>query len=154
MGKLKLDLPDVSPAVLALALQEVSWETDQAQQLLQEFLSAKGQQLTELQKVPSFSHVWECAKEQCANTCVVMSLHAVPHRRCGKGTIGTAVRPALLRAPRMTTARASASEGSGSPARRRPSPKSESTPTRQTRYELACMHRQIMTGYILHRTDC
>ena len=51
MGKLRLALPDISPAVLALALQEVSWETDQAEQLIQLFLSARGQQLSELQKV-------------------------------------------------------------------------------------------------------
>jgi hypothetical protein len=51
MGKLRLALPDISPAVLALALQEGSWETDKAEQLIQLFLSAKGRQLAELQKV-------------------------------------------------------------------------------------------------------
>ena len=51
MAKLRLALPDVSPAVLALALQEVKWETDQAEHLVQRFLAARGKQLAELQKV-------------------------------------------------------------------------------------------------------
>ena len=45
MAKLRLALPDVSPAVLALALQEVKWETDLAEHLVQRFLAARGKQL-------------------------------------------------------------------------------------------------------------
>ena len=73
MGQLKLALPDVSPAVLALALQEVSWETDQAEQLLEQFLAVKGGQLAEVQKVHP-SSTWDVL-ESCA--CAWLVEHSI-----------------------------------------------------------------------------
>lgn len=55
VSKIKEELPSVSPAVLALALQEAKWEVPPAVELVQLFLSVRGVQLTELQKVRWFS---------------------------------------------------------------------------------------------------
>ncbi len=51
MSQIKLELPSVSPAVLALALQETKWEVGPAVQLVQLFVSVQGVQLANLQKV-------------------------------------------------------------------------------------------------------
>jgi hypothetical protein len=51
LSHIREQLPDVSPAVLALALQEVRWEVASAVDLVQRFLRARGLQLAEIQKV-------------------------------------------------------------------------------------------------------
>ncbi|KAK9905919.1 hypothetical protein WJX75_008954 [Coccomyxa subellipsoidea] len=50
MSQIKEELPSISPAVLALALQEAQWEVVPAIQLVQMFLNVRGIQLAELQK--------------------------------------------------------------------------------------------------------
>ncbi len=51
MSQIKEELPSVSPAVLALALQEAKWEVKPAVHLVQLFINVKGMELAELQKV-------------------------------------------------------------------------------------------------------
>lgn len=51
MSQIKVELPSVSPAVLALALQEANWEVVPAVQLVQLFISVQGVQVAKLQKV-------------------------------------------------------------------------------------------------------
>lgn len=51
MSQIKVELPSVSPAVLALALQESKWDVGPAVQLVQLFISVQGVQLAKLQKV-------------------------------------------------------------------------------------------------------
>ena len=51
MSSIKQELPNVSPAVLALALQEARWDVPAAMQLVSIFLQACGSQLEGLKQV-------------------------------------------------------------------------------------------------------
>ena len=51
MSSIKGELPNVSPAVLALALQEARWDVPAAMQLVSIFLQACGSQLEGLKQV-------------------------------------------------------------------------------------------------------
>ena len=51
MSSIKEELPNVSPAVLALALQEARWDVPAAMQLVSIFLQACGSRLEDLKQV-------------------------------------------------------------------------------------------------------
>ena len=51
MSSIKEAVPDVSPAVLALALHEARWDVTAAVQLVGLFMQARGSMLEELKKV-------------------------------------------------------------------------------------------------------
>lgn len=50
LAKLRAQWPEMSEAVLVLALEDVDWETDRATLLLHRFQSARGAQLDTLAK--------------------------------------------------------------------------------------------------------
>ena len=51
MSTIKSEMPNVSPAVLALALHEADWEVRAAVQLVSLFMDVRGRELDELQQV-------------------------------------------------------------------------------------------------------
>ena len=51
MSDIKSEMPNVSPAVLALALHEVDWDVRAAVQLVSLFVDARARELDELQQV-------------------------------------------------------------------------------------------------------
>lgn len=57
LGKLRAQWPELSEAVLVLALEEVSWETDHATLLLHKFQSALGPKLDALAQARWWSRV-------------------------------------------------------------------------------------------------
>ena len=65
LGKLRAQWPELSEAVLVLALEEVSWETDLATLLLHKFQSALGPKLDALAQARQWScvhHVLPCVQ--------------------------------------------------------------------------------------------
>ena len=57
LGKLRAQWPELSEAVLVLALEEVSWETDLATLLLHKFQSALGPKLDALAQARQWSRI-------------------------------------------------------------------------------------------------
>ena len=57
LGKLRAQWPELSEAVLVLALEEVDWETDRATLLLHKFQSALGPKLDALAQACRWSCV-------------------------------------------------------------------------------------------------
>lgn len=83
MSQIKEELPSISPAVLALALQEAQWEVVPAIQLVQMFLNVRGIQLAELQKVRLLS-VSHLVKGQCVVNEKAPNTLGTPRRLCKK----------------------------------------------------------------------
>ena len=66
MASIKGEMPNISPAVLALALQEARWEVPAAIQLVSLFLQGCGIQLEDLKQVSFFPAVNRDASPACA----------------------------------------------------------------------------------------